>query len=411
MKSFLWTIAIAWLPLTATIAAPWSFSQAVEVTSVSSGKVFHHLDASGRRNIAAAHAGVAVAWEDDRDGTPRVYLAYKGYVEDRFTRELQVSGSGEAFEPSLIALGGERFAIAWEEADAVWLRLADMKADEPRLGPPLKISKRQGGQANLTTGNNSQVIVLWSEREGRYGRIRAQYLRLQGLQASVETDCPVDAAAPSDEQLYPAATVVQGRLLVAWEDRRPKHTIIMAASERQPGACRFSEPARISEKPAGRNLPYGSGHGVARVAIDRVGEKAAFAAWADKRAFRNGYDIWGSHYLSETGRFGGNERVQDDFGGLSKQRHATVAGHAGGVLVVAWDDEREGNADLMLSWHEDDGWSDDWPLPVASGAGEQSHPTIVLDPQGNLHAAWIERDAVGGVTRLKYGFGKLTGAD
>ncbi len=409
MMRLLWVVVLACLPLSLAVAEPWSFSQTIDVAAALPGKIFHHLDSSGRRNIAAAEAGVAVAWEDDRDGAPRIYLAYKGYAEERFTRELQVSGTEEAYEPSLIALSGERFAIAWEEADAVWLRLIEI-ADEPRLGPPLKISHRQGAQANITH-DDDQVIVLWSEREERYGRIRAQYLRVKGVSVSAAADCPVDAAAPSDEQLYPSAAVMQGRLVVAWEDRRPKHTIIMAAAEVKPGACQFSEPTRISEKPKGRNLPYGTGHGVSRVAMDSVGDKTLFAAWADKRDFRNGYDIWGSHYRSDADGFGANERVQDDFGGLAKQRHAAVAGHRGGALVVAWDDEREGNTDLMLSWYEEDGWSDDWPLPVASGAAQQSNPTIVLDPQGNLHAAWIERDAVGGVTRLKYGFGKAINGD
>jgi hypothetical protein len=203
--------------------------------------------------------------------------------------------------------------------------------------------------------------------------------------------------------------VLKGRLVAAWEDRRLKHTIIMAAIEQSPGACRFSEPARISEKRGGRKLPYGAGHGVSRVALDRYTDDTLFAAWADKRNFRNGYDIWGAFYrLSEAG-FGNNERVQDDFGGLAKQRHAAVAGDGQGKLVVAWDDEREGNLDLMLSWREAEGWSDDWPLPVASGEGQQSSPSIVFDKDGNLHAAWIERQEIGGATRLNYAFGRYIG--
>ncbi|MEZ5588324.1 MAG: hypothetical protein R3E46_14730 [Sedimenticolaceae bacterium] len=70
-----------------------------------------------------------------------------------------------------------------------------------------------------------------------------------------------------------------------------------------------------------------------------------------------------------------NEIVQDSFGGLSKQHHAAVAGHDTGTLLVAWDDEREGNVDVMLSWYEAGGWSDDWPtLPGASGPGLRAIP-------------------------------------
>ena len=219
--------------------------------------------------------------------------------------------------------------------------------------------------------------------------------------------CPVDPAPPADEQLYPSAVVTDNRLVVAWEDRRPKHTIIMAAVELPGEPCHFSEPIRISENPMAGNLPYGAGHGVSRVAIGGFGTHGIFAAWADKRNFRDGYDIWGADFSLSKGGFGANEKVQDDFGGLSKQRHATVGGHANGMLVVAWDDEREGDADIMLSWRVNGEWSDDWPLPVASGTGQQSNPSIALDNEGNLHLGWVERDKIGGTTRLKYAFGRL----
>ena len=54
----------------------------------------------------------------------------------------------------------------------------------------------------------------------------------------------------------------------------------------------------------------------------------------------------------------------------------------------------------------EDGWSDDWPIPDASGKGEQSHPSMVFDAQGNLHIVWVERDKIGGPTRLKYSMGR-----
>jgi len=406
MKRVTFFVLIAcFLPLTA-IGAPWSFDAPIAVTTPPpQAAVFHHLDSSGRRNIAAADGEIAVAWEDDKDGTPRVYLAHKALEEARFSTPLQVSGANEAYEPSLLALSGKRLAVAWEEAGEVWLRLVQI-GDSPTLGPSHKISRGSGAQASLA-GDGDRILLVWSEREGRYGRIHALHIGIDGLNLVPEMACPVDAIPPVDEQLYPTAAVLQGRLVVAWEDRRPKHTIIMAAIADEPASCGFSAPVRISEKPPGRDLPYGAGHGVSRVALDRAGDERLFAAWADKRDFRHGYDIWGAFYQAGKAGFDKNEMVQDDFGGLSKQHHAAVAGHASGMLVVAWDDEREGNADVMLSWHEGDYWSDDWPLPGASGPGMQSNPTITLDSAGNLHAAWVERDDIGGVTRLKYSFGRV----
>ena len=63
-------------------------------------------------------------------------------------------------------------------------------------------------------------------------------------------------------------------------------------------------------------------------------------------------------------------------------------------------------ADIMLSWRGADGWSDDLAVPGATGGGEQNHPAIQLDKEGNLHIAWLERATIGGPTRLRYMFGK-----
>jgi hypothetical protein len=157
----------------------------------------------------------------------------------------------------------------------------------------------------------------------------------------------------------------------------------------------------VSEAPPGPKAPYGKGHGVSRVALAHHGADRLLAAWADKRDFRHGYDIYGSA-ATPGGRFGPNFRIQDDFGELSQQWHTALAGHRNGAVVVAWDDNREGDPDIYLSWPQGDGWSDDLAVPGASGPGVQQHPAIAFDPAGRLHLAWVERAEAGGPTRLRY---------
>ncbi len=399
---------LLWLmPPASLFAAPWVFAPAIDVNPVPPGsnKYFHHIDSSGRRNIAVSDNQVAIAWEDDRDATPRIYLSYKMAAGAGFSKEIRISGDGEAYEPSLAALSGGRYLVAWEEEGHTYARVAAIDGGL-KLGPIAGIGNGSTSQVSLTTSGD-KVAAVWSQRDGRYGRIHAARFAVDDKQLLASgTGCPVDPVPPTDEQLYPSAIFSGDRLLVAWEDRRPKHTIIMAAVEREDNTCDFSEPLRISEKPHGRNLPYGAGHGVSRVALGRYGRSGAFAVWADKRSFRNGYDIWGAPYSVSENRFGGNEMVQDDFGGLAKQRHATVAGSEDATLVVAWDDEREGDTDIVLSWRVEGEWSDDWPVPVASGEGRQGSPSMVLDQRGNLHLTWVERQLSGATTALKYAFGR-----
>ncbi|MGB5832258.1 MAG: hypothetical protein WBG92_09755 [Thiohalocapsa sp.] len=56
----------------------------------------------------------------------------------------------------------------------------------------------------------------------------------------------------------------------------------------------------------------------------------------------------------------------------------------------------------MLSWNAGDGWSADLVVPGAFGEGYQGSPAIALDPHGDLHLIWIERDDLSSPTRLRY---------
>lgn len=395
------TVLLALCIQTIAMAAPWQFEPPVVVTEISGPRIFHHLDSAGRRNIAVSHSTVAVVWEDERDGSPRVYLAKKRLAAEAFEREMVLSGTGEAFEPTIVALDDGRFAVAWEEGGQVIVRVVGEQA-----GPQFRISSLEAVQPTLAA-IDGKLVLATAERSGRFSRIVVHRLKVGAdHQVTEVAHCAVDNERPKDEQLYPAVAMQAGRIIVAWEDRRPGHTIIMASQSVLKQACQFAQPQRISLRPErGQKMPYGKGHGVTRVSLGAYGRSRVLAAWADKRDFREGYDIYAAT-LSEADGFGANERVQDAFGGVARQWHPSVAGHVDGSVVVAWDDDRDGDANVLLSWREGDKWSEDFALPGADGAGEQANPTITLDAKGNLHAAWVERKVVGGATRLHYAFGR-----
>ncbi|WP_139052803.1 hypothetical protein [Thiocapsa marina] len=392
--------ALTWATASASIAAqPWSFDEPpIEVIGASAG-VFHRMSSAGRRSLAVSRGTLAVVWDDEHAGTPRAYLALKDPNTAVFDSAIQISGDGEAFEPAVAALPDGRFAVAWEEDGRILVRLATPEG----LGPPVELSP-EGAQASLD-GTDGVLVAVWSDRQTGVGHILTATLGRDGpLGLKVDTRCPADTAAPVADQLFPTAAQVGERLVVAWEYRRPGHTIIMATTSAPGQPCRFAPPARISEDPPGPEMPYGAGHGVARVAIAPYGDDRLLAAWEDKRNFRHGYDVYAAH-LGPNG-FGPNERVQDDFGELSAQWHVSAAGHPDGTVVVAWTDEREGQGDILLSRYADGTWSEDLQLPGASGPQEQGHPSIALDDAGNLHAAWVTRETKGGPTRIQYRFGR-----
>jgi hypothetical protein len=380
-------------------AQPWTFdAPPIEVVGASEG-VFHRMSSAGRRSLAVSDGAVAVVWDDEHAGTPRAYLALMDPNTAVFTPAIQVSGEGDAFEPAVAALPDRRFAVAWEEDGRILVRLWTPEG----LGPPVELSPK-GAQVSLD-GSDGELVAVWADRQTGIGRIMTSTLGGDGtLGLTVDARCPADSTDPVADQLVPTAAQVGDRLVVAWEDRRPGHTIIMATASAPGQPCRFDPPTRISEDPPGPVMPFGAGHGVARAALAPYGADRLLAAWEDKRNFRHGYDVYAAHFGPEG--FGPNEQVQDDFGELAAQWHVSAAGHTDGTLVVAWTDEREGQGDILLSWYAADAWSEDLPLPGASGAEEQSHPSIALDDAGNLHAAWVTRAIKGGPTRIQYGLGQ-----
>ncbi|MCW8932905.1 MAG: hypothetical protein OQL19_22025 [Gammaproteobacteria bacterium] len=385
----------------------WSFSTPIDITQGNVDKVFHHLESAGRRNIAVSSNTIAVVWEDNRSGNPAIYLALKNKDEDKFNIELKVSGQGEAYEPSIASMTGGRFVISWEEDTKIAVRIinaSQLKATQ--LSTVLQLPAKEATQSGLTVHGN-QIFVSLSERKERFNQIQLVQLEVdQQAHLKLIKDCRVDPEPVKNEQLYPTTVIIDDRIMVAWEDRRMGHTIIMGSLSQSGDFCQFAKPQRISQRPGNRKLPYGKGHGVSRVALAKLNHSEVLAAWADKRNFREGYDIYAAVY-DKLGVWGVNRPVQDEFGGIARQWHTTVAGHPDGYHVVAWSDERESHSDIFFSWLDNGEWSEDLPIPGASGEGEQTHPSIILDDEANLHVVWVLRKEVGGTTRIRYMLGRL----
>ncbi|MCW8986226.1 MAG: hypothetical protein OQK75_01015, partial [Gammaproteobacteria bacterium] len=272
------------VPLSAQ-ADPWEFAEPIAVTSANGDNIFHHLESAGRRNIAVSADTVAVAWEDNRDGTPRIYLARKARNSQAFLSEVKISGQGEAYEPSLVSLSNNRFALAWEEDARIHLRIVT----PTELGPVITLGTGEAIQPSLAS-HDQQLLLVYSQRDGRYGRIWMQDIKINGQALQPKQACAVDVEPAKDEQLYPTVARLTDSIIVAWEDRRPGHTIIMAAQNDDLKSCRFQPPQRISlrlpdpsnEGSSSRKNQYGKGHGVARVALAPYGAGQLLAAWADK---------------------------------------------------------------------------------------------------------------------------------
>jgi hypothetical protein len=404
---------LAALAVLSASAGAFETGERIAVTSAHGDRVFHHLGGSGRGHVAEAQGTVAVVWEDNRSGKSEVYVAFLRDGDGRFTGEQRVSAGGEAFEPSVAALGEGRFVVAWEEGGRTWLRSTGPAGP----GPAAPLGAPGSRQPSLAAGGAGTAHSAWVEAAA--GGQRVLYARVRAAAGTVELSTsaptPVDPAPSPVYQAYPSvAGLPDGAALIAWEDRRHGHTriyVARAAADGTIASARWINEYRAP--PVEGDAPAKLGSGVMRPVL--AGADRVLAAWLDKRDIGAGYAVWGAASRDGGASFGANEKIQDDSGGSDAVPHwnLTAAGHPGGVVVVAWDDAREAwsdpgeTGDVYLTWNAGGGWSGDRVVKPASGPGRQAQPSVALDQAGRLHLVWVEQAGFSSPTRLWYARGVL----
>lgn len=387
LLALLVTVVPAW--------ADWHFSPYVAVTGAPKAGVFQHLESAGRRNLAIATHTVALVWEDNHSGAPQVYIAFKPRAGKNFSAARRISTGKEAYEPVIAALANDRFVLAWEQDGHVWMALADAK----HTSTPRRVDSVPSSQATLASDGRARAYLAWAHRDGHFMRVMVARTDIKRAQVHLSGMQAADVAPPQGAQAYPALAVVPAGVVAAWEDRRQGHTRLFVT--RAADGAAFVAPKPLNTLlPGRRSAKFGRGTGVTRVALAQAGDQVA-ATWMDKRNFHGGYDIYAAISADGGRRFGANELVQDAFGDNVPQWHPSVAVAPSGQVVVAWDDPRDDSPDVWLSWRKAHAWSDDLAVPPASGAGAQLSPVIVVDDQGRLHMAWIQRSG-NGATQIRY---------
>lgn len=368
-------------------ANAWTYSRVITVSALSKPKTYQHLESSGNRSLAVGPQAVAVTWEDNRSGRPQVYIAFKPDTKASFTPAQRLSrDTVPAYEPAVVALHDGRFVVAWEAQSHIWARIVT----PTQAGPIQRLSTDVARQVTISLLHRDQVFFAWSARAGHYFHVVVSSARIKGGQLRLSRVRAVDPAPPTQDQQFPSLARSADGLTVAWEDRRYGHTRIFTAFA-PPGKW-FGRFRPLNELRRARQDVVGNGTGAMRVVLASDGAHKLIASWLDKRDFAEGYDVYAAISHDGGQHFGANEKVQDMFGANQAQWHAVCAMDTRGHSVAAWDDQRNGNPDVWMSWRRADGWSDDESPKGTGGAGAQSHPAIAFDQGGRLHLAFLEQD-------------------
>ena len=379
----------------------WQFENRLAIGELPTEGVFHHLDGAGRKHLAVSETHVAAVWEDNHSGKPQVYVAYRSENQPEFSSPALVSTGNEAYEPTITSLGEGRFALAWEQDGLIYTR----QLNNGVLLNPARLSASAQSHVSLASMGR-QAFAAWRERvNGKWYLLVAELRETSDGELTTKRVTTVEPDGLDTPVQFPSISVNTAGLCVAWEDRRSGHTRLLLSYS--PNAeTPFGPVQNLNEFFSERN-EYDKGSGVTRVTTASFGEDEIVAAWMDKRRGGVGYGIFAALGAEGGDIFGPNEKVHGEQGDKQPHYNPATAGNPAGDFVVAWDDFRNGDSDIWLSNYTDDlEWSEDFSPAVASGAGEQSHPSIALDADGGLHLLWIERSDPNAPSRLWYSYGR-----
>ena len=379
----------------------WVFSERVAVPATSADGVFHHLEGAGRKHIALSGESVGITWEDNSPGSPQVFVAIKPAGAKPFIGPLQVSGGEEAWEPAIAGLGDQAFVVTWEQ-DA---RIHAAIVDETGVLTKAQVSSFPSGHASVAA-YDGEAVFSW--REQREGGWYIQVARADARDFSKLEAISVETTAVSKPMQMPSLAFGPAGIGIAWEDRREGHTR-MLYSHSQNGQA-FTAPDSLNEFYSGRT-EYDKGNGSTRVSIAGFAEDEIISAWMDKRR-GGGYGIFASLGSEGGASYGPNEKVHGQQGDRDPHYNPSTAGNAEGDFAVAWDDYRRGDSDIWISYYDDfDEWGEDLGPAIAGGPGEQTHASIALDDNGDLHMLWMEKQDLFAPSRLWYSLGKRQDED
>lgn len=171
-----------------------------------------------------------------------------------------------------------------------------------------------------------------------------------------------------------------GRIYLIWRDDRRGHADIFFARS-EDGGKTFTKNLRLNDD-TGWAYQGNPSIGVSPEGI-------VYAAWSDDR---NGQgDIYFTVSRNQGKSFGRNLRLNDD-SKKAVQSHPTVGVGSGGLVVVAWEDFRNGRSEIYLARSTDEGRTFEANRRVVSGGKEtiQVSPSIAVDPNGRVAVAWAQ---------------------
>ena len=304
-------------------------------------------DAGGhqaRPRVAVDAVGDSVVvWEDDSDGNGVFQIKARGFSADGSEHlapmTINTVAEGQQRTPAVAMTPGGNFVVVWQDdsrQDGGWrVRMRAFTAGGSELFAERNVTDDDIGERILPVvgvDDTGDIVVVWQDDGDGNGfyQIHARGFDPTGRpRFDVVT---VNGVATGQQQEPSLAVSEDGSFVVVWRDDNDKdgNFQIMARGFLADGTARFADLAVSSS--SGQHLSP----------VVACGPAGRFTvAWADDSDGNGSYQIHAASYAAD-----GTEAVAEwtvNRVAAGQQRNPSAATNAAGTLVIAWQDDMDGN--------------------------------------------------------------------
>ena len=190
-----------------------------------------------RPALVATATGWLVAWSDERDGAPDVFVATLDDAGNVSGSEVRLTNDDIASVSPSLASDGTSSVIAWIDDQTV--RFQRLEEDASPLGSPVTVSAAVASDAVVARAGTGWLVIFDAG-----GELRATRLTTDG--ALIEMGAPLGMATDARR---PDVTEGPDGVVVSWEDRRSGANEAYVQRFDSAGGALGAE-GRITEDPA-----------------------------------------------------------------------------------------------------------------------------------------------------------------
>ncbi len=287
--------------------------------------------------------------------------------------------------PSVGMDGNNNSIIVWEDQrnGNYDIYMQHLNASGAVLGSNIKVNDDNIGAYHYfpfvavnTSGNG---VVVWKDSRNGYYDVYLQYYNTSGsaIGSNVKVNDVSTSASPYDNCLT-AAMDGSGNSVVVWEDDRNGSNYDIYMQRYNSSGTPVGSNTRVNDDAA-----YTYVHNQPSVGVDGGGN--IIVTWYDNRDGSN--HIYVQRYYASGGTNGANIRIGDNV--PSEQYSPTIAVTSSGASVIVWEDYRNGD-DIYLQRFDASGN----PVGINTkvndngGTSERYWPSVVFDGNSNFLVAW-----------------------